>query len=356
MQVFVFRSLFLGLATWILCGCYALQLDRSYKGPPQRPSDLESYYSRGTSYSSYTEKIIAQNDRFTQYRITLQSPVGETTIDYFATPKPNDDLVLVFPLLGGKNMVVDYFASYYAGKGFDAAIVHRNEEFKNPENFDRLEELFRANVVRDRIALDFFEKVHGKRDFGSFGISRGAINVAITAGVDPRLRYNVMAMGGTDIVELFRHSGEKRIKKIREEVMRAKGMSEEQFYQFLQSTIRTDPKNLALYIDARETLLFLALFDDTVPIEYGIKLRQQIGKPKTVYLFADHFTSAAFTQFVQVMPEESPIKIPFDYIEKESLEFYRRSFNKGHRDFHLLPLQLLQLPINFVAELINKIF
>jgi len=40
------------------------------------------------------------------------------------------------------------------------------------------------NVVRDRMAIDFFEQRLGKKEFGTLGISRGAINVAVTAGVD----------------------------------------------------------------------------------------------------------------------------------------------------------------------------
>lgn len=155
-------------------------------------------------------------------------------------------------------------------------------------------------MIRDRIAIDFFERQYGKKEFGSFGISRGAINVAISAGVDKRLKHNVLALGATDLVRIMKSSNERRIEKYRDDVMAKLGISEKEFYTALTDNIRTDPKGLAKISYARHTLLVLALLDKTVPIQYGIKLRREIGGPKTVYLLADHYLAAGFTQLATV--------------------------------------------------------
>lgn len=348
------RTLCVVFSLLFISGCVALDQGRGYLGPKPRTAELEQYYTKGRSYLSFSEQVAQRSSGFQVKRISIASDAGQITIDYFQRNKINDDLILVFPLLGGKNMVADYFAAFFADRGFDTAIVHRVDDFKKPENIDRFEELLRQNVVRDRIALDFFEREYGKRDFGSFGISRGGINVAMTAGVDPRLKYNVIALGGSDLVSVMRDSDQKRLKKILNQVMKNKEMSEEQVLSYLDQMIKTDPKYLAAHMDSRNTLMFLSLFDKTVPFKNGMQLREQIGNPKTIFLPANHYTSAAFTQFIKVLPDEVPVVIfPAAYIESEAFEFYKRSFKRGHRDFRMLPLRLLQLPFDIIGNIVS---
>jgi hypothetical protein len=259
--------------------------------------------------------------------------------------------VLVFPVLGGKNFIEKHIARYLVESGFDAAIVNRSNEFKDPTKFEQLEDIFRKNIIRDRLALDFFETEYGKKQFGSFGISRGAINVALTAGVDGRLKYNVLAMGGTDLVNLFRDSHQARIAQYVKAVQEGRGYSREQFFTALRGQLRTDPKYTAQYLDGRNTLLVLGIFDRTVPFTYGLKLREQIGRPETIFLFADHYVSLAYTQTVSLLPpsKDKDGIFPFPYIEQEAVSFYKRSFEHSW-NWKALPFRVLQLPFNLVAE------
>ena len=335
-----------------LLSCASLPLSAKYLAPPPRPSSLDQYYSKGRSYTEF--KITSSSEKgdvkITQYKVN--SDFGESTIDYYQSKNKNDSIVFVFPVLGGKNVFENYFAEYFAGHGVDGAIVHRANEFKKPEHFDHLEELFKNNLIRDRVAIDFFEKEFGKKKFGSFGISRGGINVAMTAGVDPRLKYNVIVMGGTDLVGLFKNSSQKRIKKYVQFVSQQRNLSKEEFFEHLRTSVVTDPKNLAHYINAKDTLLILSSFDSTVPFEYGMKLRAQIGKPRTIFLAADHYTSLLYTQFVPILlPNRSLCLFPFDYIEGEALSFYEKGFNGRNKWWRNLPLKILQLPVNFVTDL-----
>ena len=334
-----------------LSGCFRLSGNSWYGGPPERPAAMESYYAPQKPYGGFREDIEKTTDDYTLKHISIDSYAGPIVIDFFQGKQPSDSLVLVFPVLGGKNFIEKHFARYLVESGVDAAIVNRSNEFKDPTKFEQLEEIFRLNIVRDRLALDFFQAEYGKNKFGSFGISRGAINVALTAGIDPRLKYNVLAMGGTDLVNLFRDSSQARIENYIQTVSTARGYSGDQFFTALRKQLRTDPKYTAQYLDGRNTLLVLGIFDRTVPFSYGMKLREQIGRPETIFLFADHYVSLAFTQTVSLLPpsKEKSGLFPFPYIEQEALSFYKRSFDNSW-NWKALPFKAIMAPINLVAE------
>ncbi len=317
---------------------------------------MERYYKPEKPYGSFREEIEKTTDDYTLKRITIDSYAGPIVVDFFQGTTPSDALVLVFPVLGGKNFIEKHIARYLVESGVDAAIVNRSNEFKDPKKFEQLEEIFRLNIIRDRLALDFFQAQYGKTQFGSFGISRGAINVALTAGIDPRLKYNVLAMGGTDLVNLFRDSKQARIENYIQTVSTERGYSKDQFFDALRAQLVTDPKYTAQYLDGRNTLLVLGIFDRTVPFSYGLKLREQIGRPETIFLFADHYVSLAYTQTVSLLPpsKEKTGLFPFPYIEQEAVSFYKRSF-EGKTNWKALPFKALMLPFNLLAEGIANI-
>ncbi len=351
------RFLFYISIAHILVGCVSIPLSSKYKEPVERPANLEEYYSKGKSFGIYTEKVISTNDKVNQLELRVASQYGEILIDYFDHESKSDDLILVFPLLGGKPIVSTHFAKYFSDHGIDAAIIRRNDDFKNPANFDRIEEMLRESVVRDRIALDFFEQKYQKKNFGGFGVSRGAINLAMSAGVDPRLKYSFIAMGASDLPLIFKHSNEGRIKKYVKQVMDQKSISKSEFYAFLEERVKTDPKAVAKHIDAKNTLMLLCVFDETVPYEYGRRLRKAIGNPRTIFLLSNHYTVVAFTQiFSLIPPGRDGGLFPFNYIELESLEFFRKSFNQEKPVWGLLPFKIIRLPFDLVGYALEKIF
>ena len=317
-------------------GCLFIPQGLEYREPEVRPRAVEEYYSRGDSYLGFTSELVSEGDEVDVERIYLDSQYGRITVSYYRRNVPSPNLILIFPILGGKNIFSTYFAEYFSERGYDCAIVHRASEFKRPENFFRIEEVFRQGIVRDRIAMDFFEEEYGKENFGSFGISRGAINAAILGGVDPRLKYNVLALGASDIVNVFRYSTEPGIRKYYHRVRARADLTEEEFFSFLEETVRTDPKHLAKYMDAKNTLMFLSVFDSAVPVQYGLRLRKAIGRPDTVMLMSGHYSALAFTRFVPLFP--------VDYIESESLEFYDRVFEKDRMNWLHAPFKLIQVP------------
>ena len=351
-----FRLSLFSLITLLLSSCYKLPMSPSYEGPPERPAEMDTYYSKEESYGPYTEEITKERSAYSVKRIEIESSAGDITIDYYFQDEPNDDLVLVFPVLGGRPVLSKYFAKYFARQGLDSAVIARVNDFKNPDNFMRLEEILRRGVVRDRIAIDFFEKEYGKKDFGTFGLSRGAINVAISAGIDPRLKYNVMAMGGSGMVEIFRDSKERRIRKFINKVMADRGFTEDELFHYLETTIFTDPVNTAQFIDARDSMVIVSTCDTTVPYKNGLKLRDQIGRPETIVLYGGHRSSVFFTQFLPLLPPWSEVCIfPFDYVETEATHFLKKKFDRGTTvtTLKLLPFRILRAIPSGIATVVS---
>jgi hypothetical protein len=334
-----------------------LSIDSKYKSPEVLPAKFLNYYSRKASYSSYKEYSVTPFQKYTVRRIIIKSEVGESIVDYFhQREQRTDSLILLFPVLGGKNLIENYFADYFAREGFDIAIIHRHEEFKDPAKVDELEDIFRNNLIRDRIVIDFFADKYNKEKFGSFGISRGAINASTTAAIDNRLKYNILMLGGSDLVGIFKDSSQPRIKNYVQSVSKNKGISEQALFEILESKISTNPKFFTKYIDARNTLLFLAVLDTTVPFNYGLQLRKEIGNPETIFLLADHFTSLFFTQIVKMFPPNKNTCIfPFDYVESESASFFRRSFQEYDPWYRNLAFRIIQAPFNLGFEAIRYI-
>jgi len=336
-------KLILILLGLLLGGCSVRPMAPGYKGPTPRTPEVESYYGRVGKIGEVVEKHLETTVRFTVKEITFQTDVGESVLElYQKRSKVTDEVVLIFPILGGKYWFERYFARYLARQGIDAAIILRNPEFKRHENIDRIEELLKNGVIRDRFSLDLLERDYGKKQFGTFGISRGGINVAITAGVDPRLKSNIIVMGGTDIVGIFKDTNQRGVGRYIKKVLAFKGngYTEQDFHEYLARTIKTDPQALAKYMDAEHTMMFVTLFDRTVPVKYQTRLREAIGFPETYYLPTDHYLSLLMTQFVPIFPPSREVAlVPFDFIETESLAFYRKEFG-------ISGFRLMEIPFN----------
>ena len=101
------------------------------------------------------------------------------------------------------------------------------------------------------------------------------------------------------------HGIRKYVKKLAE-----MGADSELIRTELSNKVTTDPLTLAKYIDAKETLMYIASFDQVIPTKCGDRLWKAMGKPEVVYLFSGHFTSLLY----------------LPCIEAESLSFFKKKF------------------------------
>jgi hypothetical protein len=311
-----------------LSGCFSYVLKGSDSRPTvERPSWVEEEYGYDKEIIEFKEEIRDTTQNYFVRRITFPSAMVTqkgnemVTVDYYDTRTSSCEkkpLVLISPILGGDNSASKWFAEYYANNGMANAIVHRPENrFPDESRYcESLEALLKQPVIDMRRVIDLFETFPeiDKNKIGSFGISMGAIRNATFAGIEERCRVNVFAMGGSDIPYILTNSSEEGVVEELNKAM--KGIGAKNLLQELQTTIKTDPKYLAQFIDEENTLMYITLFDTVVPTRAQRRLRDSIGDPSVSYLLSGHYTALAF------------VLKPFQYLQTSSLNFFRNKFGE----------------------------
>jgi len=218
--------------------------------------------------------------------IILYAPSGAPD-----TPRP---LVLMSPILGNSNLLVDGFARNFATRGWMAAIVQRKELAFHPEaSLREAEDEVRLVVMRSRQALDWLlanEPVDPQR-IGTFGISAGSIVSSMLAGADTRLRCHLWMMAGGPLTDVMLDTVEDRFRNYARKVRAQSRQSKAELRRRLRRTIRTDPLRLAARVDRTSVLLILARFDRSVPYRHGLALWRALGRPERLVCPFGHYTS-----------------------------------------------------------------
>lgn len=289
------------------CGPY-------YSGPIPRTKKLLEYYSYPKQ--SVNPKIKETNN-FNKYTIKdIEFPssihfvkpelIGLLYYEQKAIGKY--PTIILLPISGGLEYTISTFADYFASNGFNAAIVRNIKKDKQNRNSEYLENFLRQNAVNNRQVLDFLEKQEkvDKDNFGVFGISLGGINATILSGIDDRINASVLIFSGGSISDIFCYSNEDFIKKPRQELLN-QGITLNQMHKDISEKVFTDTLRLAPFIDARNTLMFTAYFDETVPKFTGNNLWESIGKPELFYTLGGHYSSIIYLPIAK----------------KESLKFFK---------------------------------
>ncbi len=307
----------------LLSGCFGyMTMEGRYTGPKQRPAEVENYFSYPKALIEPTIKETEKNDKYTVKRITFPSAMhtkkenDTVTIDYYdVNGEEKTPLIIISPILGGDNTLTEWFSEYFAERGFSSALVHRPvDKIPDSSNYAQgLEDILKQSIIDTRRVIDLFETFEDidANKIGSLGISLGAIKNATLAGVDPRLKVNVFAVGGADIPYILEHSTEGGIVEQLRQVE-----DKQKVFRELREKIKSDPLHVAQYIDGENTLLFISLFDTIVPVYNQKKLRDLIGKPHVCYLLAGHYSALFYT-----LP-------PFRIIQRKSYDFFKEKFDE----------------------------
>jgi hypothetical protein len=309
----------LGLAL-VLCGsCVPSGADKDYAGPEERSCSLLAYYSYPERTVEPAIVVKEQKKGYDVVRIVLPSAINvfgneNIRVDYYVGKglgrRPT---VLMLPISGGVDISVTGFADYFTPRGINCAIVYnRKVEIEDTNSAEQVEAYFRQTVFDNRQVLDYLvtrPEVDPNR-LGCMGLSLGGIKASLLAGVDKRIKCVVLGLAGGSMADIAMNSKERRLEDYVKYLQKI-GAPAEMIHSELLGKVRTDPLRLGPYVDARDTLMFIAAFDRVVPTWTGNQLRRTIGGPKTVYLLAGHYTSFLF----------------LPYAHRESLCFVKRKFD-----------------------------
>jgi hypothetical protein len=213
-------------------------------------------------------------------------------------------LIAVSPILGGEGedyLVARFIARECCRWGFSAYFLYQERSILSPSRDALGLEARMRRVVRDNIsALDAFstlDEIDSER-MGSFGVSLGAIrNVAFIAA-EPRLKVNVLCLGGLDLGAIIKESREKMVLRYRSIRKEREGMSPGELELEFQQYFFSNPERLAASISPGEVLLFLAVYDEVVPYTEGLDLRRMLGGPEAYLLPLGHYTAFASAPWI----------------------------------------------------------
>jgi hypothetical protein len=305
LKVFSWAILVIGFIIFSSCAHY--QCDPAYTGPIPRNTDLLEYYSYPRRDIEAKVEIISEKKHYIIKKIEFPSTLNifgteNIIIDYYEQKHPGKfPTVLILPISGGIDFSVKSFARHFAAHGFNCAAVHnRHVDLEKTESAEEVENYFRQTVLDNRQALDYLierEKVDENK-LGCLGLSLGGIKASLISAVDERLKCSVLGLAGGSIADITLLSREKgmrnSIKKFKKD-----GATSEDIHTELSEKVATDPLKLAGYIDARNILMYIAVFDRIVPRKCGDRLWQAIGKPEVIYLPSGHYSSFLFLPYAQ---------------------------------------------------------
>lgn len=313
----LFESI-LVLSVIFFSSCAHYKCDPAYPGPEKRNAEVLEYYSYPKRPIEATVEKIYEKKQYTVVRIEFPSAINifgteNIKFDYYVQKKEGKfPTVLVLPIAGGVDFCVKSFANYFASNGFNCAVVHnRKVDLEDAESAEDVENYFRQTVLDNRQVLDYLverQEVDRNR-LGCLGLSLGGIKASMVSGVDERLKCIVVGLAGGSIADITILSKEK---EIRDHIRELIGMdiSSETIHAELSEKVRTDPLKLAKYIDARNVLMYIAMFDRVIPKRCGDGLWKTIGKPEVVYLFSGHYSAFLY----------------LPYAQRKSLNFFNKRF------------------------------
>ena len=309
----------LALSVALVCSCVHHQCDPAYTGPKERSPEILDYYSYPKRTIDAKVETLRDKRSYTIQRVEFPSAVNvfgteNIKVDYYKQKKKGKfPTALVLPISGGIDFSVESFARHFASHGINCAVVHnRKVDLEKTKSAEEVEKYFRQTVLDNRQVLDYLverEEVDANK-LGCLGLSLGGIRASMLSGVDERLKCIVIGLAGGSIADITVHSGEKEIKD-QMKVLIAKGATPAQVHTELSKKVITDPIRLAPYADARDVLMFIAMFDRVVPRKCGDRLWESCGKPEVVYLPSGHYGSFLF----------------LPYAVAKSLDFFEEKFN-----------------------------
>lgn len=236
-----------------------------------------------------------------------KNPLIPTQFYQPTVPGPQP-VVVILPITRG-DYPTKAVAAYLADHGMASLLFLSRPTFTGnaEKDFNALAAQLHDYVVEVRQALDWLTQqpsIDTDR-IGLLGMSLGAIVGSLTTGVDPRVRSEVLLLGGGDLPGIIFSTRERSFVKMRNRLMEEQRVSPEALKQDAEKTLATvEPLNYAYRLPPNNILMINAYFDQAIPRPYTLALWEKIGKPHLVFVPAGHYTAILFLWYAEVQAYE----------------------------------------------------
>jgi hypothetical protein len=271
--------------------------------PDQTPPQIGSPKSEGR----YTVTEVLFHDDHQSGPPGTKNPPIPTRFYQPIVPGPRP-AVIILPITRG-DYPTKAVAEYLADRGIASLLFLSRSTYTgtSKKDFNILAAQFHDYVVEVRQALDWLAQqpsIDTDR-IGLIGMSLGALVGSLTSGVEPRIRSEVLLLGGGDLPGIIFSTREKPFVKMRNRLMQERGVSLEQLKQEAEKILApVEPLNYAYRLPPSNVLMINAYFDQTIPKPYTLKLWERIGKPRLIFVPTGHYTAALFLWYAEAKTYE----------------------------------------------------
>ena len=251
--------------------------------------------------SRHAERFRFQFETFSEVSQELRTVEGEYFRARTATPAEPGPLVLDSPILAGAHdgyLADRIFSGWATARGFSTLFLYQEEDVLAPaRDATELSRSLRESVISYRKALDLILRERPELDperLASFGISMGAIRNVVLAAVEPRLKANVFCLVGGNLPRVLRQSRERLVRRYVARRESEEGISQAGIAEEFEREFLGEPLRFAASIPPEQALLFLGSFDDKVPYDCGLELREAMGRPELRIVPLGHYTGILY--------------------------------------------------------------
>ncbi len=206
-------------------------------------------------------------------------------------------LIVVSPILGGEKdsyLASRFIARECCRRGMCAFFIYQERSILSGQRDASGLEARMRQSVRDNIlalnVLSALEETDPQR-LGSFGVSLGAIRNLVLMAAEPRLRANVLCLGGLDLVSILQTSKEPMVLRYLSQRKSEEKLAAMDLIREFEAYFPSNPKNLVGGISPNTVLLYLAACDEVVPYAQGLALRQMLGAPEAYLMPLGHYSA-----------------------------------------------------------------
>lgn len=200
--------------------------------------------------------------------------------------------VAILPVLRGKYRLSHHLARWLAGKGISTVLVHRSEEWLEPNRpVDELESLI-VETVRDQRRVLAWLRGRPEIDpdrIGVMGFCMGGSNAAIIGALEPDLAALVIVMGVGDIGGVLATSKLSAIADYRESRLQATGLSPADWESRARTVLSSDPVLLVDPSLADRALFVMVTEDRHIPARHQEVLWAGMGRPDRMVVASGHY-------------------------------------------------------------------
>ena len=246
------------------------------------------------AYDVYEAEIHANTDG-----LDAESPI---TFEYYQqTADTPSAVLLLMPILNGQKHLMRPFAKHFAREGYAVVIIDTVQRRTLLDDLTNPEPAIRQVIQRHRRVIDWAQsrpELDVSR-LGVFGASLGGFNALYLAAVDARINAAAIALVGGSLSQVLVNSNERRIVEAVTAVQQDLALDDEQFIQYLDTRIESDPLMVARHVNAERLHMTLAKRDKAVPYSNQLELYEAMGQPESITLPTGHVTAAAYIFYLR---------------------------------------------------------